>query len=270
MTISDFKFEDKSLDWRLEHLALSKLTLLVGASGVGKTQILRALMALKQIAGGASINGITWKIEFNTLDGQKYIWEGEFENKGVAIFSNIEDEDDDDFQERLAKAQQQCDEYNRIFDAYYNRIQLQKKLVELDAKISELPEPEPENLFTSDFDYRVEIQNYPVAEINTSVWQYSLSAQQWINNLLTQIDSWENNHQHLLANALALNTTLTKKLPISLNLNATEQEILNTRHTDLQQRLNFSLEPLRSTLIDLLQQNQQILKLRLKDQSIQY
>ena len=96
MTISDFKFEDKSLDWRLEHLALSKLTLLVGASGVGKTQILRALMALKQIAGGASINGITWKIEFNTLDGQKYIWEGEFENKGVAIFSNIEDEDDDD------------------------------------------------------------------------------------------------------------------------------------------------------------------------------
>ncbi len=96
MTISDFKFEDKSLDWRLEHLALSKLTLLVGASGVGKTQILRALMALKQIAGGASINGITWKIEFNTLDGQKYIWEGEFENKGVAIFSNFEDEDEDD------------------------------------------------------------------------------------------------------------------------------------------------------------------------------
>ncbi len=179
--------------------------------------------------------------------------EGSFEEKYDFYI-----EDEDDFQERLAEAQQQCDEYNRIFDAYYNRIKLQKQLVELEAKISDLPEPEPENLFTSDFDYRVEIQNYHLAEINTSVWQYSLSAQQWINNLLTQIDSWESSHQHLLANALGLNTTLTKKLPISLNLNDTEKEILNTRHTDLQQRLNFSLEPLRSTLIDLLQQNQQI------------
>jgi hypothetical protein len=147
---------------------------------------------------------------------------------------------------------------DKIYADFLVRHQVQKQLVTLEQQIAEFPVFEPENLFTSDFDYRVEIQNYPVAEINTSVWQYSLSAQQWINNLLTQIDSWENNHQHLLANALELNTALAKKLPISLNLNDTEQQLLNARHTDLQQRLNFSLEPLRSTLIDLLQQNQQI------------
>ncbi|MCB4235556.1 hypothetical protein LDL59_11875 [Kaistella anthropi] len=96
MTISEFKFEDKSLDWRLEQLPLSKLTLLVGASGVGKTQILRALMALKQIAGGSSINGINWKIEFSTLSNQSYVWEGEFENKGIDIFTDFDDDDDDD------------------------------------------------------------------------------------------------------------------------------------------------------------------------------
>lgn len=95
MTISEFKFEDKSLDWRLEQFPLSKLTLLVGASGVGKTQILRALMALKQIAGGSSINGINWKIQFNTLSNQHYIWEGEFENKGIDIFIDIDDDEDD-------------------------------------------------------------------------------------------------------------------------------------------------------------------------------
>ena len=94
MTISEFKFEDKSLDWRLEQLPLSKLTLLVGASGVGKTQILRALMALKQIAGGSSINGINWKIEFSTLSNQSYVWEGEFENKGIDIFTDFDDDDD--------------------------------------------------------------------------------------------------------------------------------------------------------------------------------
>lgn len=96
MTILEFKFEDKSLDWRLEQFPLSKLTLLVGASGVGKTQILRALMALKHIAGGSSINGISWNIEFETLQNEKYIWEGEFENKGIDIFIDIDDDDDDD------------------------------------------------------------------------------------------------------------------------------------------------------------------------------
>lgn len=96
MTILEFKFEDKSLDWRLEELALSKLTLLVGASGVGKTQILRALMTLKQIAGGSSINGINWKLDFQTLNNDKYTWEGEFEDKGISIFVNIDDDDDDD------------------------------------------------------------------------------------------------------------------------------------------------------------------------------
>jgi len=95
MTISEFKFEDKSLDWRLEQFPLSKLTLLIGASGVGKTQILRALMALKQIAGGSSINGINWKIEFNTLSNQHYIWEGGFENKGIDIFIDIDDDEED-------------------------------------------------------------------------------------------------------------------------------------------------------------------------------
>ena len=86
MKISKFSFEDKSLEWRLEELSLNKLTLLVGASGVGKTQILKALMQLKQVSEGTSINGIAWFIEFETLDKQKYVWQGEFENKVVSFF----------------------------------------------------------------------------------------------------------------------------------------------------------------------------------------
>ena len=43
-------------------------------------------MALKSIAEGSSINGISWRITFSTLEEQNYIWEGEFENKGIEIF----------------------------------------------------------------------------------------------------------------------------------------------------------------------------------------
>lgn len=179
-------------------------------------------------------------------------WVPNFES----FLTQNKNEDNEDFQERLANAQAQSDEYNRIFAAYYQRLQLQKQLVSLQQQIAQLPEPEPENLFTSDFNYRQEIQHYNLSDINSSVWQYSLAAQQWLNYLLTQIDDWANRHQHLLAHALELNNTLAKKRPTSIHLTNTEQQFLTTRHQQLQQALNFGLETLRIALIEVLQQAQ--------------
>ncbi|MDX9704043.1 MAG: AAA family ATPase [Candidatus Auribacterota bacterium] len=73
-------------------MVINKLTLLVGASGVGKTQILRAIHAMKEIAEGNSLNGVEWNISFETFDKKKYNWTGAFETKDVSIF--IEDDDD--------------------------------------------------------------------------------------------------------------------------------------------------------------------------------
>jgi len=56
----------------------SMLTLLVGASGVGKTKILNGIYALKQIASGLSYYGMEWKTEFEQ-NGRIYVWEGAFE-----------------------------------------------------------------------------------------------------------------------------------------------------------------------------------------------
>ncbi len=98
MKITKFRFEDKAAEWRLEELSFNKLTLLVGASGVGKTQILRALMNLKEIAEGQSFNGVAWFVEFEIIDNQnntvKYIWEGEFEKStSVTFFFNNNTQD---------------------------------------------------------------------------------------------------------------------------------------------------------------------------------
>lgn len=43
MKIISFKYEDKLLDWKLEEITFNRLTLLIGASGVGKTEILKSL-----------------------------------------------------------------------------------------------------------------------------------------------------------------------------------------------------------------------------------
>ncbi|HMY00305.1 MAG TPA: hypothetical protein PKC44_11085, partial [Agitococcus sp.] len=138
------------------------------------------------------------------------------------------------------------------------------KLVDIEQQIAQLPAPEPINLFTSDFNYRQEVQHYNLAEINTSLWQYSLAAQQWLNYLLNQIDDWANRHQHLLAHALELNNKLAKKQATSLHLTDNEKQFLNTRHQQLQQALNMGLDGLRAALIDLLQQAQH-LELQLKN-----
>lgn len=92
MKINTFEFNDKSRQWRLSKTSFEKLTLLVGASGVGKTQMLRAIHALKEISKGESINGVVWKVNFDTVKGDTYVWEGEFEEKEVLVFDIDEDE----------------------------------------------------------------------------------------------------------------------------------------------------------------------------------
>lgn len=80
MKIISFSYWDKQRNWSFEKLKFQKLTLLVGASGVGKTQILKALKNMHRIAAGKSFNGIKWDITFEIND-IKYSWEGEFESK---------------------------------------------------------------------------------------------------------------------------------------------------------------------------------------------
>jgi AAA15 family ATPase/GTPase len=80
MKILSFAYEDKTRQWQLEPVVFGPLTLLVGASGVGKTQILRSITSLVRVAAGDSLNGIEWRMTFRTTPNAKYIWEGAFES----------------------------------------------------------------------------------------------------------------------------------------------------------------------------------------------
>ncbi|HRE57385.1 MAG TPA: ATP-binding protein, partial [Candidatus Kapabacteria bacterium] len=75
MNIRTLEFKNKSDGWEIQKMSFQQLNLLVGASGVGKTQILQAIHTLKRIAKGESFSGIQWKLEFTTNDGGEYIWE---------------------------------------------------------------------------------------------------------------------------------------------------------------------------------------------------
>jgi len=78
MKIHSVKYYDNSREWGYDTIHFSDLTLLVGISGVGKTQVLSSLMNLKDIAEGKSKNGVVWEISFSN-DGAEYFWSGEFE-----------------------------------------------------------------------------------------------------------------------------------------------------------------------------------------------
>lgn len=93
MRISTLTYKDKALKWELQKADFETLTLLVGASGVGKTQILNSILKLKSIANGKTISGVYWSLNFETLNGSRYLWEGEFENKGDIEFDDEDDED---------------------------------------------------------------------------------------------------------------------------------------------------------------------------------
>ena len=79
MKFKSISIKDGRTEWNIRNMQFNPmLTLLVGASGVGKTKVLNAIYALAQIAQGKSYYGLVWKTEFEQ-DGRNYIWEGEFE-----------------------------------------------------------------------------------------------------------------------------------------------------------------------------------------------
>ncbi|MFK7982399.1 MAG: AAA family ATPase [Saprospiraceae bacterium] len=85
MKINSLKLCDTDTNWNLSKVEFKNLTLLVGASGVGKTQILESILKLRAIVRGKSMSGTKWEITFTTLSGSQYLWRGEFEQVGKNI-----------------------------------------------------------------------------------------------------------------------------------------------------------------------------------------
>jgi hypothetical protein len=80
MKIKSLRIKDNYFGWSFDTISFSpNLTLLVGASGVGKTQILVACSHLRDIVEGVSFNGLEWKLIFETHSGIEWVWEGAFE-----------------------------------------------------------------------------------------------------------------------------------------------------------------------------------------------
>lgn len=80
MKIHQLEYHNHEYQWQLEKVNfLPNINLLVGVSGVGKTEILKAIRSLNKIANGASLNGVEWNIQFSTTNNVQYHWEGRFE-----------------------------------------------------------------------------------------------------------------------------------------------------------------------------------------------
>jgi len=91
MRIKSLKIKNHFLGWEIKEVKFtSNLTLLVGGSGVGKTQILNAINDLKDIANGKGINGFEWEISFSIKSGREFKWEGAFsvvnDNEEIILF----------------------------------------------------------------------------------------------------------------------------------------------------------------------------------------
>jgi len=99
MKIISLRVKNNFLGWDFNEIKFSSnLILLVGISGAGKTQILRAIIDLRHIANGKAINGFEWEIIFSTVDGTEFVWEGSFATveKNQLNFDYAEKENQDE------------------------------------------------------------------------------------------------------------------------------------------------------------------------------
>ena len=93
MRISQFSFKNEKKGWELLPVTFSDLTLLVGVSGVGKSQILKAIAAVGGIASGKNKPGYRWEITFKDESNRSCNWSGEFDvpdDEGNWLFEELE------------------------------------------------------------------------------------------------------------------------------------------------------------------------------------
>lgn len=77
MLLKSLTFEDERTGWKLEDLRLDRFNLLVGASGVGKTRILRALRLLQGICQRSALASLERAIRFDLRfehEARGYTW----------------------------------------------------------------------------------------------------------------------------------------------------------------------------------------------------
>lgn len=96
MTISKFCFEDKVHGWKLNEVFFNDLNLLVGKSGVGKTQILNAIASVRRagIKNTKNVGGCIWKMEV-LVDEDLYCWSAKtasVKSEQISIFEHLGEE----------------------------------------------------------------------------------------------------------------------------------------------------------------------------------
>ncbi len=77
MKIHSLSYEDLETGWKIENVQFGELNLLVGASGVGKTMILKAIMVLKELINHKPNRAIKWNIRFEYMPNHEFLWGGQ-------------------------------------------------------------------------------------------------------------------------------------------------------------------------------------------------
>jgi AAA15 family ATPase/GTPase len=79
MFIESLSVSSHESEWQIEEIQFQPFTLLVGASGVGKSQILNAIFQLSRMSNGSIVNHWDWNIVF-CEKANKYQWKGSASN----------------------------------------------------------------------------------------------------------------------------------------------------------------------------------------------
>jgi predicted ATPase len=98
MKIEKLSFHNHVTGWQLTPTEFDSINLLVGVSGVGKTQILEAIRSLQKIIFRSVynyvylLNGVEWDVIFSTSADSQYHWNGKFSSvdRNNYVVNNID------------------------------------------------------------------------------------------------------------------------------------------------------------------------------------
>ena len=148
-------------------------------------------------------------------------------------------------------------EYAEVYQTIQHHPALLNELSELEGAIAEALEYEAtlHQPLTGQFDFKVDLQAYPLAAIAESSLQYAQGLLRWSDQLLNKIDEFARKNHELIQAATALHQRLHHTLKISrFEAVGDSLKLLTTRDDYLKNALRFNLDRVRSKLINAGQQ----------------
>jgi hypothetical protein len=152
------------------------------------------------------------------------------------------------------------DELDKTYSAYTEKIILQEALQKLETEYAELMASQNVKGISIDFNYRQILMSYNIKESNSSSIKYYGSCKNWINELISGLDEFEQEQHVTIADIMNIQKQLNIEYEENQSFSEAENDFFSNKVQDAIKLFDFTFTEVKNSLYKFLKESEQNLQ----------